>query len=167
MRRLIVIVTLVIAAALPRAARAQMSISDLPARGALYVEAFGGSALVLCCSLNLELPVRDDVVIRAGTGRGGDGGRPYDSVLFTAQKLIGSGGRYLEVGGGIVASTIVNPGSTLWLQGPSINIGYRIYSNGWIRRYTFTPILPPFSHAMSRTDGVKPAIGISIGRTFP
>ena len=166
MRRRVVFVSLVLmVAALPRPARAQMRVSDLPARGALYVELFGGTAMNVCCSLNLELPVSDDVVFRAGTARAVSE-VPYDSVLLTAQKLVGSRNHYLEIGGGLVWSTIVNPGTEIWRWGPTVNVGYRVYSNGWVRRYTFTPIISPFAQTLERGARVIPTFGFSIGRTF-
>src|SRR5262249_43197474 len=122
MRRCAVIVTLVVvAAALPRRAFAQMSLADLPARGALYVE-FGAAAMTEWCSLNLELPVSDDVVVRAAAGREAFGDL-HSSVLLAANKLIGARGTYLELGGGIVRSTCCVPGSEMWQSHALFDVG--------------------------------------------
>jgi len=169
-RRLVIRILLVMligAAASARNAQAQMSISYLPARGALYVEMFGGSTVTMCCSLNLELPVRDDVVFRVASAREAGGEPPPQAVLFAAEKLIGGPhGRYVEVGGGLLVSTLGTPGNGQWRPGPAVNVGYRVYSNGWIRRYTFTPITPRFDGGSRTGPRMMPTIGFSIGRTF-
>ena len=157
---------LLTAVTVPAAAHAQMRVSEIAARPSLYVETGGGSTMVSCCSLNVEFPVTDEVVIRAATALDGLSAWPNRSVLFAANRLVGAHGTYLEFGGGLVVSTLSMHGSEVWRPGPSLSVGVRAYQRGTIYRFALTPILPPFAAAFSDRRWFVPSIGLSIGRTF-
>jgi len=166
-RRRLVVLVLFAAGVLPRSAHAQMSISDLPARPSLYVEMFG-NALVFCCSLNLEVPASDHLLVRVGTAAELFAERPYrtESVLMTMNGLIGTHGHYLELGAGLMRTTASDVATQAWHVRPTVDVGFRTYSHGTIHRITLTPPLPPFDGSRAGRPWSAARFGVSIGRTF-
>jgi hypothetical protein len=165
MRRRLFVLALMGVVVQPGPAHAQMSITDSPARGAVYVETGVGGTMVVCCSLNLELPVDNDTVVRLASAAdliAGEAGSK--TVLATAVKLFGRRGRYLEVGGGLVGSTCCVHGSEMWKTRASFDVGFRAYCGGTIARIAFTPIAGGLAGSPHHT--VTPALGVSVGRTF-
>jgi len=154
--------------ALAAPAAAQMQISEINARPSVYLEGFGTS-LLFCCSLNLEVPASDHVTVRAGSAADAFVETAYrgKSVLLMVNRLAGSGGRYLEVGAGIVRSTTTESGIPgPWRMRPAVDVGLRTYIGDTVYRITLTPVLQPFIGPRTGRLWDAASVGFSIGRTF-
>jgi hypothetical protein len=138
---------------------------DDPPRGAAYWE-LGGNAMIPCCTANVDWLMTPHWSIRSGLGV-----FPYtdDVVLWggvlMSNYLIGSHGRYLEAGAGIVKGT--GPGMVVH-TGPTVTLGYRLQRRDRLFRVSFTPVLQPFTRSFTDPRGkdLIPSFGISWGVTF-
>jgi hypothetical protein len=159
MKRLVILsVFVVIAAASPAKALAQMQIQqvDDPPRRVMYWEA-GGNAQY---SANVDVLILSHTSVRAG----GlvfipieDTHVPWSGIVMVNQ-LFGGHGHYLEVGVGTVAMHLEAGRSA---NGSTATIGYRLQTRRSFARIGLTPAPPrPDRHRRG------PTFGLSLGAAF-
>ena len=171
MRRIAVSISCALALAVP--VQAQSSGRGAPhgvMEDSLHVAGFvelGGNGVLLCCSLNADAMVSPHTSIRVGAGAEllTDDSTPKLSVFAMINRLVGSDGRYLELGAGVMRSNIAaRPGPAR--LGPTVAIGYRLERDGKLFRVTVTPWLPPFAGQLMPGRRMIRSIGVSRGWYF-
>ena len=163
MRRCLIASLAAAAAMLPATALAQMQISrmDDPPRTAVYLE-LGGNAMF---STNVDVLVAPHTSIRVGgfvspvTLTLGLDDSPWNALVM-ANQLFGSGGRYVEVGVGIVALHRFNDLEAT-AAGVTSSVGYRIQSKRQFGRIVLTPSAPRADRGRRRA-----VVGFSYGIAF-